>query len=205
MPDLTLYTLVVQGVDGDIAAFRRAAKANRTSRSEGAPLSVRRLMRVLPAGTAIDEYLRRHDLSDLVVDPTRELEPGMAEVTYNFQLKWGDLEAFLVEVSRVYPRLCFILGTVFPAGDEQESCFIHDGRKQSWTLPASQKEILLADVPDDADETSSPDYKDGYDPVLWALIHADWAMLEAVVDHWAGTAAKTRAEIAASRSATAPR
>jgi hypothetical protein len=162
-------------------------------------------MRVLPAGVAIDEDLRRHDLLDLVVDPTRKLEPGMAEVTYRFQLYRGDFEAFLVEVSRVHPRLCFILGTVFPAGDQQESCFIHNGRKQSWTLPESQKEQLLADVPDDASETSSDDYEDGYDEVFWALVHADWAMLDAVVDHWAGTAEKKRGEIAASRSATAPR
>jgi hypothetical protein len=194
MPDLSLQTLVVQGVDREVAAFRRVSRANRTSRSEGSPLSFRRLMRVLPAGAATDEYLRRGDLFDLVVDPTCKLEHGMAETTYKFQLHRGDLEAFIVEISQIYPQLCFILGTVAPSADQQESCFIHDGQLQSWRLPESQREKLLAAVPEDTD--------DNQDQVFWELVQSDWAMMDAVVDHWAVTAERKRAEIAASRSAS---
>lgn len=199
MPDLSLQWLVVQGVDADVAAFRRAARANRTSRSEGSPLSFRRLMDILPAGTFVDEDLRRGELFDLAVDPTRKLEPGMAEVAYSFQLHRGDLEAFLLQLSRVYPRLCFILGTVAPSVDQQESCFVHDGRMQSWTLPESQREKLLAAVPEIPDDASSEEE----DEEFWALVEADGAMMHAVVDHWAGTAEKTRARIAASSSVRA--
>ena len=109
-----------------------------------------------------------------------------------FQLHRGDLEAFLVQISRVFPRLCFILGTVEPSLDQEESCFVHDGRKQSWTLPASQKEKLRAAVPEETD--------DNEDDVFWALVWTDWAILDALVDHWASTAATTRVRIAASCS-----
>ena len=58
-----------------------------------------------------------------------------------------------------------------------------------------QKEQLLAEVPEETD--------DNQDEVFWALVQADWAMLDALVDHSAGTAATTRARITASCSISA--
>ena len=117
----------------------------------------------------------------------------MAELTYKFQLDRGDLETFLVQISYVYPRLCFILSTVEPSVGHQASYFVHHGCIQVWNLPESERENFLANVPEEADTTAS----DEPDEIFWAMVEADWAMLDAVVDHWADAAAQTLATIAA--------
>ncbi len=198
MPDYWLHKLVAQGPRRDIAKFRRAAAANRTSRSEGSPLSFKRLMSALPTGVAMDENLLWIELLDLVVDPTTYLKYDMAEVTYNFQLTKVDFEPLLFEVSCIYPTLCFILGTVASGSGQTESCFVHNGQLQVWRLPDSEYETFLANVPEDSDQMAN----DGDDEVLWALTQADWAMMDAVVDHWAATAEKTRATVAADMHAS---
>ena len=68
----------------------------------------------------------------------------MVQVDYDFQLRGGEIEPLLVEVSLHYPRLCFILGTVTQARGEEESRFINNGRMQVWKLSASQREKIVA-------------------------------------------------------------
>lgn len=193
MPDLSLHRLVVQGPRHEIVRFRRAATANRTATSEGSPFSYGRLARTLPAGTPLDADLLDGYLHDLVVEPTQTLEDGMAELTYKFQLNRGDLETFLVQLSRVYTTLCFILGTVEPSVGRQVSCFVHRGHMQTWNLPESEQDKIFANVPEESDDATQEER----DEIFWALVEADWAMLDAVVVHWADTAAKALATIAA--------
>ena len=177
----------------DIVRFRRAATANRTATSEGSSFSYRRLARTLPAGTPLDGDLLDGYLHDLVVEPTQSLEHGMAELTYKFQLKWGNLETFLVQLSSVNTTLCFILGTVEPSVGRQVICFVHRGHIQTWDLPESEQDNILLNVPEESDDAT----QDERNEIFWALVEADWAMLDAVVDHWTDTAAKTLATIAA--------
>lgn len=193
MSDLSLHRLVVQGPRRDVAKFRRAATANRTVHSEGLLFSLRRLMSILPAGTPLDQDLLEGHLHDLVVEPTTTVEHGMVEATYKFQLEWDDLEAFIIQISTVFPSLCFILGTVEPSVDRQASCLILSGSIQRWDLPESVKEQVLANVPEETDDSAN----DAHDEIFWALVEADWAMMDAVVDHWADTAKQKLATMAA--------
>jgi hypothetical protein len=201
MADCWSHRLVVQGPTKDVAAFRRAATANRTSRSEGSRLSFKRLMRLLPADNVIDQQLLWIEPQDLFVNPASKLEDGMVEMVHGFEMSRGSISPLLVEISRLYPSLCFILGTVFPSGDEQASCFIHNGRLEMWTLPRGQRDACYGAVPQVPDDPSEEEKADEF----WAELQADWAAMDAVVDHWVSTAKKTRARIAASRSVAASR
>jgi len=206
MADYWLHWLVVQGPRRDVTAFRRAATANRTSRSKGSRLSFKRLMSILLSSDSIDQNLLWVEPLDLDVGSTRDLQHGMVEVVYSFQLRGAEIEPLLIEVSRHYPRLCFILGTVSPSTDEQESRLIDNGREQLWQLPASQKEKIVAPViaimerleamndPSDEDEDES----------FWASVQADAEMMVAVVDHWDGVAKKQLARIAADMETDGP-
>ena len=165
MPDWWSHRLVVQGPLPDVRAFRRAATANRTSRSEGSRLSFRRLMSIIPTGAAVDARLGWFEPLDLFVDPITKLEDGMAEVVHGFEFRGAEIEPLLVETSRLYPRLCFVLGTISPATDDQESRFINHGRMQVWTLSASQKERLVAPVLEIMNDAS----RDDVDEEFWVL------------------------------------
>jgi hypothetical protein len=113
---------------------------------------------------------------DLSIDPPERLEGGMIERIYRFQLRHYEPDPLLVEVSRQYPNLCFVLGWVDPNWDDQASRFIHVGRSPLYRLPQRRKRVLQAAVPKDGDADDVE--------IFWASVHADWAMMDAVVSHW---------------------
>jgi hypothetical protein len=82
----------------------------------------------------------------------------------------------MIAVSKRYPRLCFVLGTVASSVDQQSSMFIHNGQTRSWDLSNRRKAAILAKVPH---ETT-----DNADEVTQALAEADWAMMDEVIDYW---------------------
>lgn len=181
--DSWLQRLVVRGPAPDVAAFRRAA----ASRSKPAYLTVSPQLQTqqlsfkkLRAALA-PQHSRRIDQNpeepwDLVVDRARRFKDGTTEVTYRFQLARFECEELIREVSKLYPQLCFVLGCVAPAGDEQSSQLVYRGRVSRWRLPDRIKEAILGDLPN---ETEFEDDEDA-----WALAEADWAMMDTVVDHW---------------------
>ncbi len=181
--DSWLQRLVVRGPAPDVAAFRRAA----ASRSKPAYLTVNPELQtqelsfkklraaLLPQRSAkIDE--NPEEPWDLVVDPLQRFNDGTTEVTYRFQLSRFDCEELIRQVSNLYPQLCFVLGCVAPAGDEQSSRLMHRGRVSRWRLPDWIREAIMGDLPD---ETEDED-----DEVAWDLAEANWAMMDTVVDHW---------------------
>jgi hypothetical protein len=110
---------------------------------------------------------------ELCVEALGHLGPGVAQHTYRFETGW-EPDRLLVELSSELPRLCFVLGSVDPASDTQESLFIHRGHLQRYRLSNKLKEAFYARIPEDASESET----------LQAEWEADWAMLDAVMIHW---------------------
>jgi len=184
--------LVVRGPAGDVEAFAKMATDprirahqfdNSTKHRGRLGLSFTALLARLPPGWGAQ---LDHDITEpwaLSLDRPVRLKGGMLERAYRFQLSHYVPDALLVQVSKQYPRLCFVLGWVEPNIDEQASRFIHAGHSSLYRLPEKRKRVLQAGVP--ADTTGgNPAATDGNDAVLWALVEADWAMMDAVVSHW---------------------
>ena len=184
MGDSWLQRLVIRGPARAVAAFRAAAAGK--AKPEYATmkpvhrtqlLSFEKLREQLPPRLA-----RRHggDLEepwDLVVDRARRFKDCSVELTYKFQLAGFEPEDLIVDVSKVHPQLCFVVGCVAPNVDEQSSRLIHAGRSWRWRLPASRAEAIRTRlVPEDTGHNS--------DELFWALAEADWAMMDEVVAHW---------------------
>jgi hypothetical protein len=113
---------------------------------------------------------------DLVVDPGRRLRDGSLELTYKFQLSEFEIEDLIAEVSRLHPRLCFVVGCVAPDVDEQSSQLIHRGRSWRWRLTTRRREAIRRKfVPE---ETGDDD-----EEVFWGEVRADWAFMDEVVTH----------------------
>jgi hypothetical protein len=177
--------LVVRGPAGEVNSFATAATDPRIVRHQlarplrsrpGLGLCFSRLLARLPVSVKARLNSDITEPWDLSIDPPERLEGGMIERIYRFQLRHYEPDSLLVEISRQYPKLCFVLGWVDPNADDQASRFIHVGRSPLYRLSQRRKRVLQAAVP-----------KDGYaDDVetFWASVHADWAMMDAVVSHW---------------------
>src|SRR5881296_143622 len=132
MGDSWLQRLVVRGSAPDVAAFTRAARSGERPRylTVSRPLrtqklSFEKLKGVLPPTIAGRVAPEPEEPWDLVVEQCR-LRDGTVEVTYKFQLSEFECEPLIVAVSKLYPRLCFVLGCVASFVDQQSSMFIHN-------------------------------------------------------------------------------
>jgi hypothetical protein len=181
--DSWLQRLVVRGPADDMAAFKRAA----ASRSKLAYLTVdpqhrtqklsfKKLRALLPPKHSAKIDDDPEEPWDLVVDRVWRLNDGTRQITYRFQLAHFDCDTLIREVSKLYPRLCLVLGCVEPAGDEQLSLLAYRGRVSRWRLPDAIREEMLFEIPIDA--------KDDDDEAAWMLDEANWAMMDMVVEHW---------------------
>ncbi len=181
--DAALQRLVVRGPAADVAAFRKAA----SSRSKPTyltmdpvhktqKLSFKKLSaRVAPKNGSFEDL---EEPWDLAVDRLERYPDGTVQLTYRFQtdLRCSDCEVLTKALSRIYPRLCFVLGSIAPCADEQISLLAYQGRIRRWRLPDKRKQVLQADIPEPTEDND--------DEILWAEIEAGWAMMDAVVDHW---------------------
>jgi hypothetical protein len=115
--------------------------------------------------------------------------PGFMDLEYNFSLVRFEPDDLLVQVSRLFPRLCFVLGWVAPANDEAGSRFIQNGDVLERWLSDAERESLRDDayrrlgLDPDYGSTAPPDDNEA----LWADWEGDWAQLQAVVECWADT------------------
>ena len=184
MGDSWLQRLVVRGPASEVAAFRRAVAspekpqyvtvktACRTQR-----LSFAKLGRLLPRHRAREFEPDIEEPWDLVVEPARPFKDGSRAVTYKFQLSAFEPEDLIIEVSRLYPRLCFVIGCVASSTDTQSSLLVHNGRSWCWCLPVGRKNAIWKKlVPEETEDNS--------DDVSWGLSQADWQMMDEVVTHW---------------------
>lgn len=183
MSDPWLQNLVVRGPAADVTAFRRAAAGPEKKRGYAAKprhktqrLSFARLRGLLPSKQAQRFDPKPEEPWDLACDPREKLKDGSVELTYRFQLARFEPDALIIAVSRLYPRLCFVLGCVAPNVDEQSSRLVHNGRSRMWRLSERHKKALGAKVPEETEENA--------DEVTWALAETDWAMMDEVVAHW---------------------
>jgi hypothetical protein len=195
MANSWLNRIVVRGSLSDVTEFRRSARANYDgeyltvfTRSKRMQLSFECLNAALAAHLGSDLELALDDPFDLVVDPMRKLKRGMVELTYKFLLSDGEPKPLLIELSRIYPRLCFVLGWVDPNSDDKAGCFIYKGRSKTWRLPTSHIRAIFALVPAETDENE--------DEVSLAEDEAYWAIMDAVVNHWDQKAEETLVMIA---------
>jgi hypothetical protein len=177
--------LIVRGPAKDVESFTKAAtdlrivrhqleKPSKRGLQHG--LSFKALLSGLPAMWArrLDRDIT--DPWDLSLDRPVRFARGMIERTYRFQLRHYEPDSLLAEVSKQYPRLSFVLGWVDPNSDDQASRFIHAGHSVLYRLPERRKRAIQARVPGEGSADESE--------ILSALIEADWAMMDAVVDHW---------------------
>ena len=93
-------------------------------------LSFAKLSGLLPPQRARRFVVTLEEPWDLVVDPPEKLTDGLRKVTYGFQLSAFEPEDLIIEVSRLYPRLCFVIGCVAPSVDAQSSLLVHNGRSR---------------------------------------------------------------------------
>ena len=149
-------------------------------------LSFEALKALLPIRVARRAAPEPEEPWDLVVEQ-RRLKDGTVEVTYKFQLSEFECEPLMIAVSKCYPRLCFVLGTVASSVDQQSGMFIHNGQARSWDLSNRRKAAILAKVPQETADNS--------DEVTQALTEADWAMMDEVVDHWTPKATQVMARL----------
>ena len=193
MGDSWLHRLVVRGSTPDIAAFTRAAGTPErpdylpvTRQLRTQKLSFEKLKALLPVAVARRVAREIHEPSDLVLEQ-RRLRDETVEVTYKFQLSGFECEPLIVAVSKLYPRLCFVLGCVASFVDQQSSMFIHTGQSWSWNLPSRRKAAIWAKVPEETDDNA--------DAVTRALAEADLAMIDEVVGHWTPKATQVMATL----------
>lgn len=172
-PARDVEVFAVTANDPQIARRQLAARPKR-GRPRG--LSFGALLRSLPAQRVRQLEQRVTEPWDLSLDAPIRLGGGMIVRTYRFQLTDYEPDALLTEVSREYPGFCLVLGWVDPNTDDQASRFMHRGRSILYRLSRRRKLVFQASVPEagTADE----------DEIAWALVEADWAMMDAVMAHW---------------------
>jgi hypothetical protein len=109
---------------------------------------------------------------------------GHAEKTYRFELSHYEPDLLLTEVSKLFPRLCFILGWVAPNVDEAASKFIRAGKVRLHRMSDSRRE-----------EIREGKCKEWGEDSFEADIEGDWVMLDEIVEHWTPTVTATLKEV----------
>ena len=228
MSDPSIYRLVVSGPEPNVRLFQTAVADSERSSLMSAWNSDRKALEVRPVSRTSLSFARL--LSELSEDDQRELDqpveepwndtgdsfslvvqapeeddrqpPGVVNLVYRFMLKSYDPEELLMRSSKLFPNVCFVLGCVNPAWDEQKSAFIHDGYSDTYELPDDLKQSLrdagylrYGIQPETAAESDDPN-------LFWAEVEGDWAMLDAVIQYWDSTVDRAVSDISA--NATAP-
>ena len=172
--------LLIRGPRPCLAAFQKSARGDRPclyislpGRPKRQRLSFQRL-RIAASSDRLSTPA--FDPADVTVEEPKELKQGMVEVEYGFLMARYDPEPVLVEVSRIFPTLCFVLAWVDSNSDTEGSSFIHKGRRQSWALPKAMKARLQAQI-----RTENVGSDDEIDVACW---EADSKILTALVEHW---------------------
>jgi hypothetical protein len=98
---------------------------------------------------------------------------GKGVKIYRFELRRYEPDLLLTKVSKLFPKLTFILGWVAPNVDEAASKFIRNGIVRRYRMPDDQM-----------GEIRAAKYKEWGEDCLDADIEADWAMLDEAVRHW---------------------
>jgi hypothetical protein len=197
MSDSWINRLVVSGRTADIDAF--GASVARPGGRSPTMLSFKKLQGQLPRvewdGLEEVEEPWDDDRGPMAVaapDRRARQPSGTQDLMYRFSQARYEPDELLIRASRLFPKLCFVLGWVAPSNDERSSRFIHNGHTLVFRLPDQRTEKLRAlayrrygltdEATDDADS-------------LWADFEGDWALLDAVVKHCSGKVTRTLAAV----------
>ena len=187
MSDPWINRLEISGPAKDLAAVERAMTPVTTagSRSRRLGLSFKALSEYLAIGCVIcaEEVT---DPWGVTVERRESLERGMVRRIYRFEQARYEPDELLVGLSARYPRLCFVHGWVAP-DSEEASKLIHKGTARRFDLPEKRKNEIYPDIDDDEDEHVA----------FRMAVEGDWAALDEVVAHWAGTVRRILGRIAA--------
>jgi hypothetical protein len=180
MSDSWINRLVVAGPAADVKAFARAASGFRppefdspSDKSVKTPLSFEALYQSLPAKARKNIGEIEDEPADLVSERLVTGKKRNGKKSYGFMLTRYEPDLLLTEVSKLFPRLYFILGWVSPSVDEAVSKFIRNGRAKRYSIPDKRRE-----------EIRTSKYKEWGEDCFEADIEADWDMLDDVVKHW---------------------
>jgi hypothetical protein len=185
MSDSWINRLVVAGPVKDVQKFARVAMAfvppdfGICSRKPvKAALCFESLYKLLPAsGRKRVSYIEQEP-EDLTCERLVMSNNGTGHKEYKFMLSCYEPDSLFIEVSRIFPFLCFVLGWVAYHVDEAASKFIRHGKVRRFDLPDRRCRQIWAIKNKEWGE-------DSYE----ADTEADWAMLDAVVSHWDKTLA----------------
>ena len=187
MSDPWINRLEISGPAKDLAAVERAMTPVTAagSRSRRLDLSFKALSEYLAIGCVIcaEEVT---DPWGVTVERRESLERGMVRRIYRFEQARYEPDELLVGLSARFPRLCFVLGWVVPDSVEA-SKLIHKGTARRFDLSAKRKEEIYPVIDDDEDQHVA----------FWMAVESDWAALDEVVAHWAGTVQRILGRIAA--------
>ncbi len=153
-----------------------------------------KLLDALPPARAREIKHEPQEPFDLSIDGPAKYKDGTAGLTFYFQLSAFECEGLLAAVSKGYPRLVFVLGTVAPHVDEQSSLLARAGRVWRWRLPRRQCESIYAKAARAADRADSQG-NDEEDETLVLFWEADGRAMDTVVNHWNEKVARLLAKI----------
>ena len=200
MSDSWINRLVVSGPVDDVTQFQTVAAPGEGPSATS--LSFTRLQAQLNADARVGLDEPREPWDDWNESNPDGVNPPQAEarqdsrfidLEYNFSLVRYDPEPLLIRISELFPRLCFVLGSVAPSVDESASKFIHAGEMLEYWMSDDDRESLRADayrrlgLQPDYGETAPMDDSNA----LSADIQGDWAQLDAVVKYWDDAVAAT--------------
>lgn len=180
MSDPWINRLVVTGPVEDAKAFSKAAtgfQLPELGSSSKKPvkllLSFTALYNLLPekAQKRVPEVDDEPD--DLIAERLVTGKNGNGEKIYRFELSSYEPDLLLAEVSKCFPRLIFVLGSVAPNVGEAASKFIRNGKSRHYDMPDNRQE-----------EIRNSKYEEWGEDCLDADWEADWLMLDEVVAHW---------------------
>ena len=180
MSDQWINRLVVSGPVGDVRGLARGATGF-DAQTLGLPfrnakklsLSFRTLYNLLPARARKGVPRVEEEPGDLTCKRLMLGPNGSARKSYSFVLRRYEPDTLFIGISRLFPRLCFILGWVAPNIDEAASKFIKNGKAKRYNMPAKRR-----------GEIRSCKYKEWGEDCLGADWEADWLMLDEVISHW---------------------
>ncbi|HXG51499.1 MAG TPA: hypothetical protein VNN77_08870 [candidate division Zixibacteria bacterium] len=180
MSDAWINRLVVSGPAADVRAFAKAAVGfeppdfdSPSDKPVKVGLSLGTLYELLPSRAKRRVPPVEDEPADLVCERLVVGKTGNAEKIYRFQLAAYEPDLLLTAVSRLFPRLVFVLGWVAPAVDEAASKLIRNGTVRRYRMPGKRLHEIYA-----------ARYEEWGEDCLDADIEGDWMALDEVVEHW---------------------
>lgn len=186
MSDPCNYRLVVAGPGEDIKKLARTAIGFKSPDSWKAsrkpvklPLSFVALDNSLPTTARKRLPVKEQEPYDLTSESLVMEKNGNGYKSYSFMLNYYDPELLLIEVSKIFTRVCFILGWVAPHADQAGSELIRKGAARRYNMSGKRRSEIRASK-----------YKEWGEDCWEADIEANWLMLDEVVSRWDTNLAK---------------